>query len=68
MFRRDDGEILGGVGQLHSVRLFSRKIDQDLIEEKIPFGHAAEAPTFVETKRSGFEFFELIRGAGREFS
>src|ERR1700730_932574 len=68
MFRRDDREILGGVDQLHSVRLLSREIDQDLIEEKVPFGHAAEAPAFVQTKRPGFEFCELVRGTGAELS
>src|SRR5450432_4676846 len=68
MSRRDDGEIVGGVGQLHSVGLLSRKIDRDLIKEKIPFGHSAKAPTFVQTKRPGFEFFQLICGAGGELS
>ncbi len=68
MLRRDDGEIFGRVGQLHAVRLLAREIDQDLIEEKIPLGHAAEAPALVQTEGAGLQFFELIRGAGGEFS
>ena len=50
------------------MRLLSRKIDQDLIEKKIPFRDPAEAPALVQTKRAGLEFFELVRCAGGEFS
>jgi len=43
------------------MRFFAGKIDQDLVEEKIPLGDTAEAPAFVKTKRTRPELFELIR-------
>src|SRR5437899_7409002 len=54
-------QIIGRVGELHWMRFFAGKIDQDLVEEKVPLGDTAEAPAFVKTKRAGPELFELIR-------
>ena len=44
------------------MRFFAGEIDDDLIEEEVPLGHAAETPTFVQAKRARFEFVELIGG------
>src|SRR5438874_2684966 len=33
-----------------------------LVEEQVPLGDAAEAPAFMQTKSSGFEFIELLSG------
>ena len=60
MFRRNYGEIFGGVLQLHRVPLFAGEIDHDLIEKKIPFGDTTEPPTFVQAKRPGLERIELL--------
>ena len=62
MFWRDGGEIFRRVLQLHRVRFLTREIDDDLVEEQIPLGDAAEAPAFMQTKSPGFEFIELLSG------
>ena len=49
----NDSEIIRRVLQLHQVSLFPLEIDQDLVEQEIPFRHAAEAPAFVQTKSAG---------------
>src|SRR5947209_8204266 len=43
------------------MRFLAGEIYQDLVEEQVPLGHAAEAPAFVETKRAGPQLFQLIR-------
>src|SRR5450631_4148476 len=60
MFRRDDGQIISRVSQLHRMRFLSREIDQDLIEEKIPLRDAAESPALVQAEGAWGEFFEMI--------
>ena len=40
-------KIFRRVLDLHGMRLLAGEIDHDLIEEKIPLGHATESPAFV---------------------
>ena len=54
MLGRDRREIIGRILQLHRVSLLLLEVDQDLVEEKIPFGDAAEAPAFVKAKSARF--------------
>ena len=52
MFPRERRKVLCGVLDLHGMRFLACKIDHNLIEEKVPFGHATEPPTLVQTKRA----------------
>src|SRR5437660_7652406 len=62
MFLGNNGEIVRCILELHRMRFFPTEIDDDLIEEEVPLGHAAETPTFVQAKRARLEFIELIGG------
>ena len=68
MFPRERRKVLCGVLDLHGMRFLACKIDHNLIEEKVPFGHATEPPTLVQTKRARLQLFELLRGFCRKFS
>src|SRR6202007_1445073 len=52
MVRRDDRQVVSGILQLHRVTFFAWKIDQYLIEQEIPIGHAAKPPAFVQAERA----------------
>src|SRR5205807_3875945 len=60
MLGAERGQIIGRVAELHGMRFLGGEIDQDLVEKKIPLGHAAEPPAFVEAKRARPQQFELV--------
>ena len=60
--------MLRRVLQLHRVRFLPREIDQDLIQEDVPVGHATKAPTLVQTKGPGLQFLQLIGRFWRQLS
>src|SRR5206468_9088767 len=68
MFLRERRQIFCRVLDLHGMVLLACKIDLNLIEEKVPFGHATEPPTLVQTKRARLQLSELLRGFCRKFS
>src|SRR6266568_1727932 len=68
MFRRNNGQILGGVLELHRVGFFAGKIDQDLIEKKIPLCDPAKAPALVQTKRARLERVQFLGRFGSQFA
>src|SRR6266516_3985517 len=48
--------------------LLARKINHDLIEEKIPFGYPTEPPALVQTVGARLEFLELFGAFWRELA
>jgi len=50
------------------MRFLARKVDHDLIEEKVPLGHATESPALVQTKRPRLQFFQLLGAFCTELS
>ena len=60
-------KVVGRVGELHRVRFFGGKIDQDLVEEKIPFGDPAKSPAFVQAVGPGLKDRELVSLTGAQF-
>ena len=50
------------------MRFLASEINHDLIEEKIPLGHATEAPAFVQTKGARLQFLELLGPGCGQFS
>src|SRR4030095_16824182 len=68
MVRREWRKVLSRILNLHGVGFFPRKIDYDLIKEKVPFCHTTEPPTLVQTKRARLQFFKLLSASCREFS
>src|SRR5439155_1340781 len=68
MFRRNNGQVLGGVLELHRVGFFAGKIDQDLIEKKIPLCDPAKPPTLVQTERARFERVQFLGRFGSQFA
>ena len=66
--RREWRKVLRRVLNLHGMGLFPRKIDYDLIKEKVPFCHATEPPTLVQTKCARLQFFKLLSASCSEFS
>src|SRR3989442_8132689 len=63
MFRWNSGKIFRRILQLHRVRFLAHEIDDDLVEEQVPFRDAAKPPAFMQTKSSWLEFIELLSGS-----
>src|SRR5260370_25836235 len=68
MFRRNNGQILSGVLELHRVGFFAGKLDQDLIEKKIPLRDPAKPPALVEAKRARLERVQFLGRFGSQFA
>src|ERR1051325_4039998 len=48
------------ISQLHRMAFLRWKIDQDLVEKKIPLRHSAKTPAFVQTISTGSQLFQLV--------
>src|SRR4029077_6200477 len=60
MVQSERRKVVRRVPDLHGMRFHARKIDHDLIEEKIPLGNATESPALVQTKRPRLQFFQML--------
>src|SRR5438477_10745841 len=68
MSRWNNGQIVGGVLELHRVTFFAGEIDHDLIEQQIPLRDPAKSPTLVQTKRPRLERVQFLGCFGGQFA
>ena len=52
MFRAERRKILRRILDLHGMRFLTGEINYDLVKKQVPFGHATEAPTLMQTERT----------------
>src|SRR4029077_7183777 len=68
VIRRDQGEVVSRILQLHRVSLFAGKIDNDLIEQKVPLADPPKAPALMKAKSARLELIQSLYGPRRQLS
>ena len=68
VFRRDVGEGLRSILELHRVSLLSAEINRDLARDQLPASDLTKSPAAVSAEGPGREFREGFGGGGGDFT